>query len=170
MQLPMARLLEKHGRTTRSAFQTFHQIISFQNVHLLGVKDSVRNKEMASVHKCTPATAIAGGKNPPPVYIPTHTCSKNTIGKQDRTCPAAQIVSCSHAMSYSSHIIWIKVPMPTFSIPKDLWKTPKAQQTSLQWDTNGEASCPPWMLDQTMWNLEHKQTHVFRSDGVVTLL
>ena len=79
------------------------------------------------------------------------------------TCPAAQIVSwcnvilLTHHLNQSSYAYVFHPKGPLL---------PKAQQTSLQWDTNGEASCPPWMLDQTMWNLEHKRTHVFRSDGV----
>lgn len=60
------------------------------------------------------------------------------------TCPAAQIVSwcnvilLTHRLNQSSYAYVFH--------PLDLCY-PKAQQTSLQWDTNGEASCPPWMLE-----------------------
>lgn len=129
MQLPMARILEKHGRTTRSAFQTLHQIISFQNVHLLGVKDSVRNQEMLLyINAHLQPQLLEVRWTPPHVYIPTHTCSKNTIGKQDRTWHMSCGTDCvmqscnvilTHHLNQSSYAYVFHLWTPwTFATPR----------------------------------------------------
>ena len=136
-----------------------------------------------SAHKCTPANAIAGGKQQkhqgacfkPSVYFPTHTCSKNTLGKplnsQNRTARVLQrsynVILC---LSFES----LDLCYPRLSKGPCNEVRMVRQIVHLGWKSlNSDA----WMFVRSIpaqsnitkivkLNKEHKRTHVFRGDGL----